>query len=146
MILRSASAALLALSTLASAPAFAGPPAPSVSSDDGLVIQVRGCHRDPQRHYVPEFDDSVWHVHRGGRCRPVEVDRPRRDDDDYGPGGRRDDCHRDVRRHPIRGVGNVYHRHRGPSCRIEIFEDRGRARPGAGACENVGGATLCLRD
>ena len=43
------------------------------------------------------------------------------DDDDY------DDCHHNVLRHSLPGYGRVWHRHRGSSCRVEIYEREERS-------------------
>ncbi|QPC88410.1 hypothetical protein GA830_17850 [Mesorhizobium sp. NBSH29] len=92
------------------APALAAPVVPSPAYDAGLVVQVRGCHSNVQRHRVREFGRTLSHRHLRN-CRPVRVTpaRPR-------------DCHRDVRRHQIPGYrGRVVHRHVGPRCIARIY-------------------------
>ncbi|MFI0845453.1 hypothetical protein [Mesorhizobium sp. IMUNJ 23232] len=89
--------------------ASAGPAmAPAPAAGESLVVQVRGCHADVRRHYVPEYGRAVWHYHNR-RCVPIRA------------GGEPiiRDCHRDVRLHRIRGV-LVWHRHVGPSCAVRV--------------------------
>ena len=59
------------------------------------------------------------------------------DEDDY------DDCHREVLRHSISGYGKVWHKHRGSSCRVEIYEHEGGPTTGYGGCIQVGPAVIC---
>ncbi len=98
-------AVLTALTGLAGA----GPSMPQPVTAEPLVIQIRGCHADVRRHYVPQYGRTVTHYHRRD-CRPVRVGGgvpPSRD------------CHRDVRTHRINGV-LVRHRHVGPNCRVRV--------------------------
>ena len=91
--------------------ALAGPGAaagPNPPVRDAPALLAGGCHRDVQRHVVPEFRDTVPHRHRPGDCAPLaarETKPPL-------------DCHRDVRRHPVPGMGVVLHRHVGKDCFI----------------------------
>lgn len=96
------------LATLAAAPA-----APSADNGAPLlsnppVTLASGCHGGAQTHYVPEFRATVRHRHLKGDCRSV----PMRD------AIRPLDCHRDVRRHFVPGLGVVLHRHAGEDCSI----------------------------
>jgi hypothetical protein len=100
-------AAALLLATLA--PGGAAPPAPLAGAGQTDVVQVRGCHADVRRHYVPQYGRSVAHYHRRN-CRPVRAG--------MAPPIRRD-CHRDVRVHRINGV-LVRHRHVGPYCAVRV--------------------------
>jgi hypothetical protein len=132
----------LSVASVFTSPASAAPLGVSPSLSDGLITQVRGCHRDVERHYVPEFGRRAWHYHRGRNCRPVRVDAP-----GGGPGvipggpGRRD-CHRDARRHYLPEYGgSVVHRHVGGSCRVRVLRRSGTFRPGA--CISIGPVTFC---
>jgi hypothetical protein len=49
-------------------------------------------------------------------------------------------CHRSVRRHWVRGYGNVAHRHVGRWCRLQIVR-RGHNR---GDCVWIGGVRICF--
>lgn len=95
----------------AMAAALAGPlaaGAPVSPPREIPTVLVGGCHGDAQRHFVPEFRDTVRHSHRSGDCRPLaerEAKPP-------------PDCHRDVRRHAVRGMGVVLHRHVGKDCSV----------------------------
>lgn len=71
-------------------------------------VLVGGCHQNLQRHVVPEFRETLRHRHVGRDCRPVPA-RER-----IAPL----DCHRDVRRHFVPGLGVVLHRHVGKDCTI----------------------------
>ncbi|MDP3896199.1 MAG: hypothetical protein Q8Q62_05950 [Mesorhizobium sp.] len=134
--IRVIAAALFAAATFVTGPAAAQPTAPV--SADGLVLKVSGCHRDVQRHYVPEFDRRAWHYHAGSRCRPIEVDRPGFVPEE--PVYR--DCHRDVQRHFLREYGrSVVHRHVGPDCRVRELRQSTSPRPGF--CVQVGPLTFC---
>ena len=87
------------------------------------------CHRSVRTHggaYPPHYHDED--------CDVVYQDD---DDDDY------DDCHREVLRHYLSGYGKVWHRHRGSSCRVEIYEHEGGPTPGYGGCIQVGPAVIC---
>ncbi len=126
----------LTLATALTAPAQAAPSSRAPALSEGLVVKVSGCHRDVERHFVPEFDRRAWHVHRGSNCRPVRVDQP--DPDPVVPR----DCHRDARRHYLPEYGDsVWHRHVGDSCRIRIIRRSDSAGPGA--CIRVGPVTVC---
>ena len=86
------------------------------------------CHRSWRTHggaYPRHYHDED--------CDVVYDD----DEDDY------DDCHREVLRHYLSGYGKVWHRHRGSSCRVEIYEHEGGPTPGYGGCIQVGPAVLC---
>ena len=121
--LKRAALAALAAATLATGPAYAAPVQSPVAAD-GSIVQVRGCHRDVQRHRVPEFGNRrAWHYHRGRRCRPVEVNRP-------------------GRRHYVPGLGSVVHRHRGPSCRVQVLRRYERPRAD-GFCVRIEGFSFC---
>ncbi len=138
---RTIAAIALSVASIVTLPASAAPLGASPTLSDGLVTQVRGCHRDVERHFVPEFGRRAWHYHRGSRCRPVEVDRPGSGPGFIpGPGPR--DCHREARRHflPEYG-GSVVHRHVGGSCRVRILRRSESFRPGA--CISVGPVTFC---
>ena len=93
--------------------AMAGQTAPPpASADASLVIQIRGCHADARRHYVPEFGRRVTHFHRQRNCRPVRAQAPRRV------------CHRNVQVHRHGGV-RLRHRHVGPNCAVRIVRRMG---------------------
>jgi hypothetical protein len=84
---------------------------------------------------------SGWRTHGGAYPRhrhdeycDVEYDD---DDDDY------DDCHREVLRHHLSGYGKVWHKHRGSSCRVEIYEREEGPTEGYGGCIRVGPAVIC---
>ena len=101
-------AAALLLSTLAGAASASPVVPPAPAAGESLVVQVRGCHADTRRHFVPEFGLRIWHFHNR-RCRPIRA----------GGGPAIRDCHRDVRLHRIRGV-LVWHRHVGPNCAVRV--------------------------
>ncbi|MFH1795110.1 MAG: hypothetical protein ABIK36_16125 [Pseudomonadota bacterium] len=132
-----AALALLAASAL-SLPASAGQLSQSPALSDGLIVNVGGCHRDVERHYVPEYGRRAWHYHRGSSCRPRRVEGP-----GFIPGPPRPvDCHRDARRHYLPEYGErVVHRHVGDSCRVRILRRAETFRPGA--CVTVGPITFC---
>jgi hypothetical protein len=91
-------------------------PLGSQPANDGVpLVQVSGCHRDVEFHWVPELGRSAWHYHRGSSCRPIEVDPP------APPVSV--DCHRDVQRHYLPEFDRrVTHRHVGPNCRVLVVE------------------------
>lgn len=130
-ILKTFSACAIALATSLSFPAFAAPAGAPVSHG-GMVEQVRGCHRDVQRHFAPELGGTTWHFHRGNRCRAVRADRPRP--------SRPRDCHSDARRHFVPGYGNVLHRHRA-NCSVRVLRRGDRYRPDT--CVRVGPLVYC---
>ena len=136
--LKRAALAALAAATLATGPSYAAPVQSPVAAD-GSIVQVRGCHRDVERHRVPEFGNRrAWHYHRGRHCRPVEVNRP-------GPVPLPQpvrDCHREPRRHYVPGLGSVVHRHRGPSCRVQVLRRYERPRAD-GFCVRIEGFSFC---
>lgn len=131
-LLNTLAAATLSIASAIALPSFA---APMLAPDSGetLATQVRGCHSDIQRHYVPEIGGSAWHYHRGRRCRPEIVSRPR---PDSGPR----DCHRNAERHFVPGYGRVLHRHR-RDCSIRILRRDDRYREGA--CVRIGPVIYC---
>lgn len=97
------------------------------------VVQVGGCHREPQRHFVPEWDFRAWHRHRGPNCRPVEVEveQPR-------------DCHRDVQTHYLPEYqARIPHRHAGPDCRVRVLTPGQPGGPGSGFCVQIGPIRYC---
>ena len=106
--------AALALSAASALPlpASAGQLSQSPALSDGLIVNVGGCHRDVERHYVPEWGRRAWHYHRRSSCRPRRADAP-----GFIPGPPRPvDCHRDARRHYLPEYGgSVVHRHVGDS-------------------------------
>ncbi len=131
---------VLVAANLTAGPAGALPMAAQPEAGDGIVIQVRGCHRDVQRHYVPELGRTAWHYHRGSSCRPIEAAPP-----PPPPPPPPADCHRDVRRHYVPEYGRrVTHRHVGPSCRVQVYEEYRPGRPPSGACVGIGGVQFCL--
>jgi hypothetical protein len=86
------------------------------------------CHGSVRTHggaYAPHFHDDD--------CDVIYEE----DEDDY------DDCHREVLRHSISGYGKVWHRHRGSSCRVEIYEDDDGPTPGIGGCVQIGPSVIC---
>lgn len=134
---RFASAACIAASFAFVSPAGAAPYAGQgpleVTPGESLVVQVRGCHRNVRRHYVPEVGRTLSHFHRGRNCRPIRVASPGRGD-----------CHRNVRRHYLPQYGgSVVHRHVGPNCRIRTLRryDRG----GDDFCVHIGPIRYCER-
>jgi hypothetical protein len=123
-------------------PASAGQFSPSSPLVESPVIQVSGCHRDIQRHFVPEFGRRAWHFHRRPSCRPVRVDGPDGDIEDMPRPRPPMDCHRDARRHFLPEFGRaMMHRHVGPDCRVRILRQSDVFRPGA--CVTVGPITFC---
>lgn len=96
----------IALATALAAPFATADPA--LPRPGAPLVLAGGCHRDVQRHHVPEFRDTLRHRHAGGDCRPLPA-RER-----IAPL----DCHRDVRRHFVPGLGVVLHRHVGQDCTI----------------------------
>jgi hypothetical protein len=133
-LLNTLAAATLSIASAITLPSFAAP----MSAPDGgetLITQVRGCHRDVERHYVPEIGRSAWHYHRGRSCRPEIVSRPR-----PGPGPGPRDCHRNAERHFVPGYGRVLHRHR-RDCSIRILRQRDRYREGS--CVQIGPVIYC---
>lgn len=132
-ILRAINAFCLAAGLLAG-PAAAAPVNSMPAYDGGLVTQVRGCHPNVRRHYVPEFGRNAWHFHRRN-CRPVRAANP------GGGGGR--DCHRDVRRHVVPGYGRVTHRHVGPNCRVRVYRQYRPGLPRPGNCIQIGPIRYC---
>lgn len=140
-LMRTIAAATLAAASAITMPAF-GSPAGAPVTDGNLVEQVRGCHRDVERHFVPEFGRSAWHYHRGSRCRPVLVDRPGPGPDPF-PGPRPGrDCHSDARRHFVPGYGNVLHRHR-RDCSVRILRRGDHYNPDF--CVRIGPIIYCDR-
>lgn len=134
-LLRTIAAVTLAAASAITMPAF-GSPSGAPVVDGSLVEQVRGCHRDVERHFVPEFGRRALHRHQGPRCRPVLVDGP-------GPlpgprPGR--DCHNDARRHFVPGYGNVLHRHR-RDCSVRVLRRGSSFRPDA--CIRIGPVIYC---
>ena len=97
------------------------------------VIPVHSsCHSRTQTHggsYRP-------HHHDDDDC-DVIYDDDDDDDEDY------DDCHHNVQRHYLSGYGRVWHRHRGSSCHVELYEHESGPTPGYGDCIQIGPATLC---
>lgn len=102
------------------------------------ATQVRGCHRNAERHFDPRLGRTTTHFHQGRDCRPERIrdSRPQRPRD----------CHRDVERH--RGV-NGYHRHVGPRCEIQRFEtrrhDRRHHRRSNDLCFKIGEVEICAQ-
>lgn len=129
--LKSFAAALLAAGLGYGGPAEAMPATGLPQIDGGLVVQVRGCHADIQRHFVPEFGRTMYHRHRRPDCRPIPVQQQIRD------------CHRDVRRHVLPRYGNVPHRHIGPDCRARIYSRYNPQRPRPGSCIQIGPIRYC---
>lgn len=106
-----------AMTAALAAPLTDGATSPPLA--DPLMIIVRGCHGDLQRHHVPEFRDTVQHRHRPGDCRPVPARQtilPL-------------DCHRDARRHFVPGLGVVLHRHVGTDCAIRRINRSTEPKP-----------------
>lgn len=115
------------------------PPARALPADlprtgTGLpVLQVRGCHRDAERHFVPEFGERLWHFHRGPDCRPRRVDAPGRED-----------CHREVRRHYLPRYGRAMaHRHVGPECRVRVYRPYEGRPQRPDSCIRIGAVQFC---
>lgn len=134
-ILRAINAICIAAGLSLTAPAIAAPALDAPSHDSGLVINVRGCHGDAQRHFVPEFGRTVLHRHRRPDCRPVQA---------AGPGVGPRDCHRDVRRHFLPEFrGSVPHRHVGNSCRVRVYQRFNPNRPRPGSCIQIGPVRYC---
>lgn len=126
--------AIAAALVLAMPGASSAAPRPAEPGVAGLpVVQARGCHRDPQRHFVPEWGIRAWHYHRGPNCRPVEVEiEPPRD------------CHRDVQSHYLPEYGaKVPHRHVGPGCDVRILKPGEPGGPGSGFCVQIGPIRYC---
>jgi hypothetical protein len=92
----------------------------------------RHCHRDVERHYVPEVGRRVWHYHKGKNCRPIAADRDDRRDRH---------CHRDGQRHYHDRWGRVVHRHVGPNCRVDLF--RMHRGPWSDDCVMFGPIRFC---
>ncbi|GLS32154.1 hypothetical protein SAMN04488498_10698 [Mesorhizobium albiziae] len=134
-MLRAFNVLCIAAGLATTAPAIAAPLNPSPAYDANLVVQVRGCHRDVERHYVPEFGRPAWHYHRPN-CRPVQVPPP-------GAGVGVRDCHRDVRRHFVPGYGRVTHRHVGPNCRVRVYSQFNPGRPRPANCIQIGPVRYC---
>lgn len=90
----------------------------SAAPETGLrLVPVGGCHANVRTHYVPEFDRTMAHFHRGNDCRPFPAEKLQED-------GRPVDCHRDVRVHRINGV-MVRHRHVGKNCAVRVARQMG---------------------
>lgn len=124
--------AALLLGSLYANPASALPVGDRAAAENGLVVQVRGCHADVQRHFVPEYGRTMYHRHRRPDCRPIPVQPPQARD-----------CHREVRRHFLPRYGNVPHRHIGPNCRVKIFSRYDPYRPRPGSCIQIGPIRYC---
>jgi hypothetical protein len=75
-------------------------------SIEGLTLVQRDCHRNSRRHYLPQYDERLWH-HHGRRCRVI-LDEPYEDDDD-------DDDDYDGRRCSIIGAPPLTFRYCEPS-------------------------------
>ncbi len=131
-ILNTLAAATLSIASAITLPSFAAPMS-APDSGETLITQVRGCHRDVRRHFVPEYGRSTWHFHRSRSCRPVRVSRP-----DRGPGLR--DCHRNAERHYVPGYGRVLHRHR-RDCSVRILRQGDRFREDT--CVRIGPVIYC---
>jgi hypothetical protein len=92
---------------------------------------------------------SSWRTHGGsypqhrhdydasGDCEVIYRDDDDDDDQDY------DDCHHNVQRHYLSDYGRVWHRHRGSSCRVELYEREEGPTPGYGDCVQIGPAVIC---
>jgi len=132
-LLKSLGAILLMAGLGYGGPVEAMPANNAPQSDGGLVIQVRGCHGDPQRHFVPQFGRTEWHVHRRPDCRPIRVRPPIQVRD----------CHREVRRHFLPRYGNVPHRHVGPNCRVRVYSRFDPLRPRPPSCIQIGPIRYC---
>ncbi|WP_269930612.1 hypothetical protein [Aminobacter sp. HY435] len=130
-ILKSLGAALLAAG-LFGGPASAMPAGDLPQLDDSLVVQVRACHGDVQRHFVPEYGRTMYHRHRRPDCHPIPVQPPQARD-----------CHREVRRHYLPRYGNVPHRHIGTNCRVKVYNRYDPYRPRPGACIQIGPIRYC---
>ncbi len=133
-LLNTLAAATLSLASAITLPSFAAPMS-SPNGGETLVIQVQGCHRDVERHYVPEFGRRAWHYHRGRSCRPVHVASPT-----PGPGPGPRDCHRNAERHYVPGYGRILHRHR-RDCSIRILRPHDRFRDDY--CVRIGPLIYC---
>ena len=131
-LLNTIAAATLSIASAITLPSLAAPMT-APNSGETLVTQVRGCHSDVQRHYVPEYGRSAWHFHRGRSCRPEIVRGPR-------PDPRPRDCHRNAERHFVPGYGNVLHRHR-RDCSIRILRPRDHYRDDV--CVRIGPVIYC---
>ena len=87
------------------------------------------CHTSIRTHggAYPE------HYHSPGNCVVIYVD----DEADY------DDCHHSVLRHFLPGYGKTWHRHVGPNCNVQIYEEESGPTPGVGGCIQIGPSTIC---
>lgn len=114
----------------------AAPLQPQLDQATGTdVIQVHNnCHQRIRNHggYYPN------HYHGAG-CQMIPT----------GGGGPApapapSHCHANVQRHWSPGYGNVWHRHSGFNCGVDVYNAAPSPRPGYGGCVNVGGIlTVC---
>jgi hypothetical protein len=123
-----AAVAILSSTALAAPIAGSGGSLGSLGGVEVIPVHDGNCHRNWRTH------GGAYPRHRHDEYCDVEYDD---DDDDY------DDCHREVLRHHLSGYGKVWHRHRGSSCRVEIYEHEGGPTPGYGGCIQVGPAVIC---
>jgi hypothetical protein len=111
----------------------AGPIAPKVdlpSTTMAPILVHNTCHSNFRTHNGA----YPLHRHRQSDCGMVIADD---EGDSY------DDCHHSVLRHYLPGYGKVWHRHRGPSCRVEVYEHESGPSPGIGGCVQIGPSVIC---
>ncbi len=118
--------------------------APIANSNGALGSAVDGVEVIP----VHNECHSSWRTHGGsypehrhdydasGDCEVIYRDDDD-DDEDY------DDCHHNVQRHYLSDYGRVWHRHRGSSCRVELYEREEGPTSGYGDCIQIGPAVIC---
>lgn len=110
----------------------AGPAVPNVDPffTGATPIPVHNsCHQNLRTHggAYPQ------HYHHQGNCSVLYAD-------DF----ENDDCHHSVLRHFLSGYGKVWHRHSGPGCHVQLYEQESGPTPGIGGCIQIGGHTTCF--
>jgi hypothetical protein len=131
----------IATAVILSSAATAAPISGANRAFGGLSgIEVTPVHNDCHSSWRTHGGSYPEHRHRydsDGDCITIYRDDYDDDGDDY------DDCHHSVQRHFLPGYGKVWHKHRGSSCRVEIYDYEDGPTPGHGGCIQIGPATIC---
>lgn len=88
------------------------------------LIQVAGCHANPQYHMVYAWGHKALHRH-GPACKPIAVLAH---------------CHKAFQKHHHPGKGSKWHHHVGPGCHWSKGQIGGG--PGVG-CIKIGAVWIC---
>ena len=105
-------AGLAALTSTSGATPF---PADTEAAPGNNIVRVHStCHANVRRHYDPDLDEVVEHLHSGRRCRVELVE------------DEEEDCHANAQSHVVVGINRnrpILHRHRGRNCTVVLLED-----------------------